>query len=646
MMAWRSPGAKDEESEVANITSSILYNGMAGLIDLDINQEQKTLFTGAFYYDRSDYGDFILEAEPKQGQSLDELKEIMLEEVAKLRSGDFSEDMVKAAIENYKLRDMRSLERNSSRAMKFVDSFINGHDWAEDVASLSRIEKITKQDVVDFANKYLGENNYALVYKHLGVDKTIKKIDAPKITPIKTNREMQSDFLKEAQAMADSAKPIEPVFPDFSKDLQIFENQGLQVIAAKNDINDITTVSFVFDKGLVDDPALETAFNYASYLGTKDKDAKEIASEMYAIACNFYTAVYDNTMSITVSGLSENIGKALDIVQDLYANAEPDEMILDGLKADLLKARIDNKLSQRACNQALRTYVMYGPEYVKQTNLTNEQLDALTSDELLEKVHGIFGFQHKVCFYGPQDKAGIEELLNGHHKVAADLTPLTKTHPAKVETSKPEVYVAQYDARQFNYSQFSNRNGDKFDLTKEPALEVYDEYFGGSMNSIVFQEMRESKALAYSAGSQIISPSYKDGSYSFIALIGSQNDKLQKAVEAFDEIINDMPKVQKNFDIAVSGIDSRIRTDRVYGMNLVNSYLRCQELGISEPISKYVFEHLGEQTLDTLMETQQNFIKGRTYVYGILGDTKDLDMNYLKTLGPVKVVPLDEVFGY
>ena len=34
------------------------------------------------------------------------------------------------------------------------------------------------------------------------------------------------------------------------------------------------------------------------------------------------------------------------------------------------------------------------------------------------------------------------------------------------------------------------------------------------------------------------------------------------------------------------------------------------------------------------------------YANGIVGDVADLDMPYLKSLGPVKVVTSEEIFGY
>jgi predicted Zn-dependent peptidase len=158
--------------------------------------------------------------------------------------------------------------------------------------------------------------------------------------------------------------------------------------------------------------------------------------------------------------------------------------------------------------------------------------------------------------------------------------------------------------------------------------------------------MREARALAYSAYALLQTPKYKDGSYYFYATIASQNDKLKQAVDAFDLIINDMPESEKAFNIAKNSIVNGIRTNRILGMQVLRNYMRDKELGISESREKLTFEKVQKMTLADLKATQQKWIKGRTYNYGILGDIKDLDMTYLNTLGPVKVVSPEEIFGY
>ena len=54
-------------------------------------QQQKVLAAGVQLYDRTDYNDFLFIGYPKDGQTLEEVKELGLQEIAKLRAGDFDE---------------------------------------------------------------------------------------------------------------------------------------------------------------------------------------------------------------------------------------------------------------------------------------------------------------------------------------------------------------------------------------------------------------------------------------------------------------------------------------------------------------------------------------------------------------------------
>ena len=641
MMGWCTPGACSTGSDASDIVGAVMSNGMAGLIDLDVVQRQRVLDVGIFPYDRTDYGLFLVEVMPKEGQSLEQARDIVLAEFEKLRQGDFSEELVEAAKANYKLRQMQSLTRNSSRADKFVDSFINGTTWASEVQKMDRIAALTKDDIVKWANDYLGAENYAIVYKHNGKNPNEKKIEAPRITPIVTNRDKQSAFLQEIAASEPA--PIEPVFVDFSKDMSVENLNGLQLLYKHNDQNDIAQLSFRYDRGSDDDPLLSLAADYISYLGTAEASAAEIATRMYALACNQNIRVGGNTTVLNVSGLGENIGEALALAEGLVAGAQPDESILQELKADMLRSRLDAKMNQRACNSALQNYVIYGPAYIKSRTLSNDALSQVSSEQLLAALRDLSGKQHTILYYGPASLEQVKEMLSAHN--TQGLEPLQKSHPQKLITPSKQVIVAPYTARQFNYVQYSNR-GEQLDLAQDPYIDLFNEYYGGGMNAIVFQEMRESRALAYSAGARLTTPAFLGDSYAFRAVIASQNDKLEKAVRGFDEIIEDLPQAPENLEIAKAAILAKLRTQRTIGQAVLYSYLNAQELGLSEPREKQVFEKVGSLTMEDLLATHARWIKGRTYWYAILGDPKDLDMDFLKTLGPVQQVSLEEIFGY
>lgn len=644
-IGWRLPGASDlKTSAVADIAGSILSNGKAGLIDINVNQQQKALGLQAGYSPQPDYASFLVMGSPKQGQTLEEVRDLGLEQIAKLRAGDFDESLIAATINNLKLSKMRMLERNSSRAQSYVNAFIAGIDWKDAVGEIDRLASVTKEDVVKFANEYLGENSYVIVYKRQGEDKEVQKIAAPAITPIVTNRNLQSDFLKEIQAS--QVKPIEPVFVDFEKEMSEFEYaSGVNVLYKKNEVNDIASLNITYNKGLLDDPALSVAMDYISYLGTPDMSAEQIASKLYELAGSFRAGAGATQSSISVGGLSENMGEVLKLAENLIFNAHPDEEILANIKSDIIKSRINSKKSQSACHSALLEYVEYGPEYIDATTLSNAEVMALTSEELLAKVRAVYELGHEIRYYGPMSESELKNCLSENHYVAENAVQLPKKYVPTLKVESSKVVLAQYDAKQIYYDQYSNR-GETLNVEEQPYVALYNEYFGGGMNSIVFQEMREARGLAYSARGSLYTPTFADDNYTFSAFIATQNDKMRQAIEAFDEIINEMPQSESAFSVAKDAYISRMRTRRVTGMSVISSYVSCRDLGIEEPMTRLIFEKVQDLELSDVVATQQKWVKDREYVYAILGDIKDLDTNYLKTLGPVEVVTLEQIFGY
>lgn len=647
MLGWRVPGANDfRRSEVGDIVGDILYNGKAGLGDINLIQAQKVNTFYGFNYSRPDYGEFMLVGYPREGQTLEQVRDLMLEQVARLRNGDFDDNLIQSTINNYKLSNMRRLENNQDRAMSFVQSFINGHEWKDDALQMSRLEKISKQQVVDWANEYLGANSYAIVYKKTGEDKSIERIAAPEITPIETNRDKQSEFLNEIQNTP--VQPIEPVFTDFSKELSKGSvAEGIELLYKKNEINDITTLNCVFNKGIQNEPRLSLAFNYLGYLGTPTRTAEQIKKELYGLACSQRFS-YGSTQSyIGVSGLDENIGKAMDIVEDLIFNAQPDTAILEGLKSDILKDRVDSKLNQSACFSALQRYVFYGPEFISKTTLSNEQVMALTSDELLQTVRDLYGKRHDILYYGPSDEETARKMIAGHHRISENPEALEKTYPVARKVESSEVFIAPYEADQFYYLQYSNR-GDRFDAANDPKVRMFNSYFGSGMGAIVFQEMREARGLAYSASAYLTDLGHKDCDYLFYAFIASQNDKIKEAVEAFDDIINNMPESEKAFEIAKTSLLTGIRTNRTTGSGVLSEYLDLRDYGLTEDRDKAVFEQVQGMTLADVKAFQEEWIKGRKYIYGILGKHNDPKFNkeFVGTLGPVTELTLEDIFGY
>ena len=644
-LAWRTGAPTTEDYYMMPLVASILYNGQAGMIDMNLNQQQKTLMSYAMQNHLSDYGFIGVAGLPKQGQTLEEVAELLLGEVDKLRRGEFSEELIAATVANYKAERMNEFDSNDGRAHFYVQSFANEIPLEYAFAQIDNMAKVTKQQIIDYVNAKMRRDNYVAVYKRQGEDKNIVRMPKPEITPILTNRDKQSAFLQEV--LASEVKPIEPVFVDFERDMDVMQTaNGVEVLYKENETTDLFTLNYVYDFGKTDDPEMDLALTYMSYLGTADKTAEQIAAEMYGIACSYSFRIGDDKAIVTISGLSENMPKAMQITESLMSGAVANDNILMMLKYDVLKGRADSKFQQSASYQALRRYATYGPEYIKATTVSNQRLMALTSEELLAKVASLNGIKHTVLYYGPQSKSELLENLNANHTCAETLADYpVKNDFSPLPTDGNRVVVAHYDSPQIYYTQLSNLGGE-YNPEEDAVLTLYNQYFGGGMNSIVFQEMREARGLAYSSAASMAAPFKLGKPYTYAAFIATQNDKMAQAMAAFAEIIEQMPESEAAFNLAKESLITSYRTSRTTKTGVLNAYMAAKDLGLDYDRSEVIYNALQTLTLEDVKAYQQSRVKGLDYTYMILGDTDDIDLNYLSTVGKVERVSAEEIFGY
>ena len=647
MLAWRFPGANSSEMTVLQAFSNVLQNGRAGLIDLDINQQQKTLGMYSGVEDLADYSVFLIMAEPKPGQTLEQVRDLALAEIEKIKAGDFDESLLEATVNNLKLDAMRRYESTRAMASLAVNSFINDVPWSDVVNEIDRLSEITKDDIVKFAVENFAAN-YVQVNKLQGkpLDDG-SKIDKPAITAIFTNRDTSSRFLRDVQAAAAEVAPIEPVFLDFSRDLSELEaKNGLPVLYKKNTSNGTFELDYMFDTGSYADKELSYAFDYLKYLGTSTMSPEEVKKYLYDIAVDFSAFSSGERTYVSLSGLAENMEEAMKFMETLISDAQPNPEALEMLKLNSIQQRVNDKTSQDANSYRLQYYAMYGPQNPLTTGLTNSGIMALEDAKLLERIHHIFESEHTVLYYGPMEEDEFVAKVNEIHNVPQQFKPVVKGNPFQyTRTQKNTVLLAPYDANQSVLYSISSR-GDRFDAEKSPVVTLYNEYFGGGMNSIVFQEMREARGLAYNAGAVYRQPSDLDHGEVFLDVIMTQNDKLVDALTAFDEIINNMPQSPKAFEIAKENILSNLRTQRTVKSNVLWSYLNAQKLGLDYDLNELIYNKVQELTLEDVIKFQQENVKDRVYTIGILGRISDFDMAGLSKFGEIRKLTTEELFGY
>ena len=648
MVGFRLPGQTTREGLLARMLDRVLTNGQAGLIDLDLNQLQQVLQAASFLDAANDYSAHVLYGTPRTGQKLETVRDLLLAELAKVKRGDFPDWLIPAIANNEKLSLTKSYESNEARASAMYAAFIQRVSWADYLKMQADFGTITKAELVAFANKYYGPG-YALVYKRTGTDPNAVKVVKPAITPVPVNREAASVFYKELTAKP--APELQPVFVDYKKDIQQVEVQpGLPLYYTKNSENGLFSLNYVFDLGTNNDPRWALATDYLQYLGAGQYTAEQLQQEFYKLGCSFRVGSGPDRTTLSLSGLDSNLKPALQLFELLLNSPRPDAAALKNMVAGTLKARQDAKLNKAVIlNAAMVSYVKYGSKNPFTNILSEKELKALRPTQLTALIQKLPTYQHRVLYYGPRpgkgDTATIGDVLKAEHKTPATLVPVPAANEfAELPLQDKKVYWADYKMVQAEILFLTK--GDVYDKAMVPTVSLYNEYFGGGMGSIVFQDLRESKALAYSAMSRYANADRTGRSNYIMSYIGTQSDKLPEAMAGMEALLTDMPAAEANLGIAKNAIRNSISTERITKGNILSSYERARRLGLDYDLRRDVYEQTQGMSLADLQKFQSSKVKGQNQVILVIGSKDRLNFKELAKYGTVQQLTLKELFGY
>ena len=641
-VAFRTDGVGSKDQKIVTLIDYILANSQAGLIDLDLNQQQKVQRASSFTNFNNDYGFHLLYGMPKANQSLDEVKELLLAEIEKIKKGEFDDWLVEAVINDLKLSEIRQYEDASSTAYAYMDAFIHFQDWQDQVDFIEDLKSVTKEDLVNYANKHY-KDNYVAVYKRKGEDPNIAKVENPGITPVKLNRDKQSEFIKEFNKTESPA--LEPQYVDYDQAIQNSETEsGLPVAYIENENNDLFNLYIIFDMGQDNDKELSLAAGYLDYLGTEKYSPEEIKQEFYKLGINYFVSSGNDKTYVGLSGLKENLPEGLALLEDLWSNAKADQETYNKYVEQILKGREDNKTQKgNILFNGLMNYGRYGENSRLRDIYSSEELKNKNPEELVQKVKDMRNYKQRIFYYGKDlDKAVA--AIDENHKLPAELKEYPEAKEYKEVDTGKKVYFVDYDMVQAEMVFLSK--GEDFSPEKMAATELFNTYFGSGLSSIVFQEIRESQSLAYSAYSAYQTASEKDKPNYVMAYIGTQANKMPQAVDAMMELMTNMPEAEEQFQSAKEATLKQIAADRITKTSIFWNYERLKKRGMDHDYREEMYNAIKDMTMEDLKEFFNNNIKGQDYNVMVIGNKEDVDMQSLSKLGEVEELDIDYLFNY
>ena len=639
-IAFRTVENGHVDKEALILVDMILDNRTAGLINLNLNQQQLVSNAGSSPLFLNDYGSQNLYGIPKQDQTLEEVEKLLLDQIDNIKNGNFEEWIISAIINDFKKNEKASLEFNTARVSMMRSAFIEGSEWDYHIAEIDRMEQLTKDDVVEVANKYFGDD-YVSVYR-IDDQHVVPPVEKPQIDPVSIDPTRQSEFA--ANILAMEYDEIEPSFVEADTDYRVIEfADGVELYYAPNPLNDLFTFSINVEVGTEENEKLGLSASLIDVAGTQNMTNEELQKEWYRMGSEFRFGSGENSSTFSVSGLDEQFEDSLALMMELVKTPATEEQTLEQLKGILIKSREDRKSSPPAIARALYLYNRYGEESPLLEALTTQEIVDTELEELMSLPADLLNYKHTIAYTGSMPLEELVEILRRHHTIEGQLqdSPEYRFRTARQVNNTEIMVVNQQTAQAQVRIEFADGVYNSDDAVMSS---IYTNYFGSGMSSVVFQELREARALAYSAQARYAQGGRENAENLMLGAIGTQTDKTVDALEAFIDLIDNMPSSSERFEEAVNSQLNRYRTSKLNFREVIGAVRSWERLGFETDPRIQRYQELQTASLEDLVEFQQDHVQGRPKLISIVGDLSIIDTEELEKFGMVEEIQVGQLF--
>ncbi|MDK2972196.1 MAG: hypothetical protein PWP23_1951 [Candidatus Sumerlaeota bacterium] len=640
LLAFRTAPRNSRDAAALRILDMILDNANAGLINLNLNQAQRVRSAGSYPMQDNDYGTQYLWGIPKADQSLEEVEQLLLDQIAILREGKFEDWILPAIVTDFRKSQEAQLEQNTGRVAMMRDAFLAYEDWDKAAREIEEYENVTRDDIVRVANEYFG-GGYVAGYRRDGKNEFVS-IEKPAIDPLQLVQGRESDFGRMLKAMP--VKEIEPVYVTPGEDYRVTgKNTARTIYHTANPLNSLFTLQIIVEKGSDHDNRLGLATRLLDRSGTARLSAEELQKEWYKLGTDFGITAGASETVITLSGLDENFEPSLDLMREVLSSPVPAEGTLDELKKIVLDERADEMKDPQSISRALYSYNRYGADSPYLRRMTSKEIEEADEETLLGLVTELPRYRHTVAYTGTLALDDVEALLAEHLPVAADpIEPPPYYFRSPRAVSGDEVYFIDQETAQ---SQVRIESiGPEVDEARSTPSLIYNSYFAGGLSGIVYQELRESRGLVYFAGALYATGNRTGEPDIMLGALGCQADKTAEATAALLDITENLPVQPERFERTIASLDSRYRTSRLGFREVIGAVRAWERLGLEPDPRRARFEQLHATQLDDLLAFQNEYVAGKPRLVSIVGDSKRIDMDAVKQFGAFHELDVTSIF--
>ena len=645
---YRTVKPNHEDAVVLDLISNIFSNSSkTGLLN-KLNNENKVLGSYATTgLGGTDHGGFGFGFVPKDDtQSFEDGENLILKEIDKVKSGEFSEDLLQSIKLNMSMDHETRMESVDGRTWLIMSTILDNVPWEEIKNYPNKVNSVTKQKVVEVANKYFTDN-YLIVRSDKGDNKKVK-LEKPPFKPVEPqNSESSSEY---ADMLNDiEPKKIDPRFVDFKKDVKVEDiADNTHFYYVKNPVNSIFSMNLQFGQGTIENAALSQSADFISLLGTKNKTFDQYKNELQKIGSKIEVYTNGNYFGFSISGFDKFFNATLDLLNEFMSEMhvrDEDNSKLEKLVESSKLTRDQESKDPSTAGRALRDYVMYGKKSPFLRRSTLKEVQDMTSDFLIVQAKEAMKYEVDIFYTGTINEVAVIDQIKNRLSISDNLkaskSPITMDYK---KHTRNKVFLID-DPKAVQSQIYIMGQGRVLDMESRSTSDVFNKYFGSGMASIIFQEIREFRSLAYTAyGAYVNRPDIELPGY-FIGYMGTQVDKSMEAISTYMDLFKNMPIKESRISTIKSGLTQSINT-RKPGWRSQGAYVsRARKQGYDKDPNILDYNNYDNINFDDIINFYKNNITKDPIVITILTDKSKINIDKILDYGELIEVKKKNIFN-
>ena len=644
-MLFRGPSEYDADAPALKVAMSLLSNdNKTGLLD-ELTNKNRVYVSLAQHMGFNQTGVLMVAVVPKLLCKVKTAENLCLTQLEKLLNGEFTDEQLQAVKRMMVYENESSLETIGKRSEEMVAAMSSGLSWSDYMKLKNAVADVTRDDFIKVARKYFTENFYRFHKKNGRVK--AEQIAKPEYTPVRPKHSDDESAFARHLGTLDAGQTPQLRYVDFDKDVvKTPLAGGNRLYSTTNPLNDNFSMIINFHKGTMQDRLLDAAADYVGELGTDSLDVKALGSAMQALGAKLQIVADEQSTVMVLHGEDSQLESTLDLVNHFLEHMKADKEKLDDVKDAAGPSEKSFWDESEEVFAALASKVMHGDRSSYLTRLTAKEIKKTCPEQLIASFKQLYDCRCDVSYTGTRDGAQVAQAIKERlPQLAGAQENAMLEKPLQVPQQRTVYVFDMPSSRQTivgAYLPLADVTSDR----DRARLQMWGEYFGGDMSSVLFQEVREFRSMAYAAQGVAMTPQLARSTTpsGYMALVATQADKTMQVIGLLDTLFNDMPVNKGNMPLAKLNLANEINNSypTFRGMPLIVSL--SERIGYTRDSNSVLGEQLPTLGDEEILEFYQERIQGKPYQLMIVGNVKKLDLKALARYGTIVKVKIDDIY--